>query len=349
MDAGLNEKEEGMRNWIKAMAGVGLAVAGFPIWAQTATVVPVLLCMEYKADINGVTAYFGHINTSAEVVSVPFGQNNFFFPAPPFRGQPTLFDPGTYRKTISVTFPAASYVEWTLNGIKVKAVLSDTSIPGCAAPVEPRALTAVVTGAGSGTVTGAGLDCTHVGGLETTTCVADQDPRTPATLSATPAPGSAFAGWGDACAGTDPGCTLTVNTAKVATARFASLGNVKHILIDPATPSTLYSALDGAGVFKKTAGTDWTASNNGLANLDVGALAIRSDGGALYAGTDGSGIFGTADGGAQWSACAVQPDNLHIRALAFSGATLYAGTAGGVFASADGCASWTALNAGLPN
>lgn len=333
-----------MHKWVKAMAGLGLAASGFLAEAQ-ATVVPVLDCMEYKANINAVTAHFGYVNTAVDVVDVPFGQYNFFTPSPPFRGQPTTFNTGTQRRVFSVTFPASSYVEWNLDGSKVKAMLADTSIPSCAPPT----LSAVVVGSGIGTVATVGLSCSRADGQVSAHCSVDMAPYAAVTLTATPAPGSAFAGWGGACAGTDPSCALTMDVAKTVTANFASLGKVNHIVIDPATPTTLYSALDGAGVFKKTAGTDWAASNVGLANLDVKALALK-DSNTLYAATHGGGMYKSVDAGAGWTACAGQPANLNLLTLVLDAAgTLYAGSDAGVFVSADGCATWSDFNTGLPN
>jgi hypothetical protein len=71
--------------------------------------------------------------------------------------------------------------------------------------------------------------------------------------------------------------------------------------------------------------------------------------GLLFVGLDGSGVYKSTNDGANWAACAAQPDSLSIRSLLISGTTLYAGTTAGVFKSTDGCASWTAMNAGLPN
>ena len=73
------------------------------------------------------------------------------------------------------------------------------------------------SGAGSGTVTSAptGIDCG-------TTCSFDFDYGTAVLLSATPAAGSAFAGWSGDCSGTGT-CTVTVDDAKSVTADFSLL------------------------------------------------------------------------------------------------------------------------------
>jgi len=57
---------------------------------------------------------------------------------------------------------------------------------------------------GSGTVTGAGLDCGKV-------CSAKFTQGSQVTLTATPAAGLKFTGWGGACSGTSQTCTVTIN------------------------------------------------------------------------------------------------------------------------------------------
>src|SRR5438876_1888010 len=51
------------------------------------------------------------------------------------------------------------------------------------------------------------------------TCSAPFDYNTAVTLTATPATGSTFTGWGGACTGTD-GCTVTMTAATTVTATF---------------------------------------------------------------------------------------------------------------------------------
>jgi photosystem II stability/assembly factor-like uncharacterized protein len=71
--------------------------------------------------------------------------------------------------------------------------------------------------------------------------------------------------------------------------------SVFALVIDPATPSTLYAGIDG-GVYRSTdSGARWTAT--GLTNANVQALAIdpRTPS-TLYAGTNGGGVFRDVDG-----------------------------------------------------
>ncbi|HSW03975.1 InlB B-repeat-containing protein [Aquabacterium sp.] len=77
-----------------------------------------------------------------------------------------------------------------------------------------RALTVTVTGSGAVTSVPAGIscgsDCTEVFNHGTTI-----------TLTAAPAAGQAFSGWGGACSGTAPTCTVAMSTARNVTAAFA--------------------------------------------------------------------------------------------------------------------------------
>ncbi|BCS35897.1 hypothetical protein TBR22_A51320 [Luteitalea sp. TBR-22] len=84
-----------------------------------------------------------------------------------------------------------------------------------AAPTTAR-LTVQKAGAGSGRVTGSGIDCGA-------TCQADVAEASAVTLVALPDPGSVFTGWSGACTGTVD-CALTMNGAQDVTATFAVSG-----------------------------------------------------------------------------------------------------------------------------
>ncbi|HQR19103.1 MAG TPA: choice-of-anchor D domain-containing protein, partial [Gemmatimonadales bacterium] len=79
----------------------------------------------------------------------------------------------------------------------------------------PNPLTVSRSGAGSGTVASspAGIDCGAA-------CSANFASGTPVTLTASPANGSLFTGWGGDCAGTGP-CVVTMSAARNVTATFA--------------------------------------------------------------------------------------------------------------------------------
>lgn len=146
--------------------------------------------------------------------------------------------------------------------------------------------------------------------------------------------------------------TYNTNSALIGPLQFSTLAiSTSSIVIDPAAPATLYSGLDGAGVYKSTdSGANWTAATAQPANTRIKALAIQpGDGSKLYAATYGGGAFKSADSGANWSACATQPANLNLLSLTMDTAgKLYAGSEAGVFVSSDACDNWAAMNTGLP-
>jgi hypothetical protein len=77
-------------------------------------------------------------------------------------------------------------------------------------------LTVSTSGAGTVTSSPAGISC---GG----SCRADYRYITPVVLAASPAAGSIFAGWGGACSGTAPTCSVSVDQAKGVSAAFVPL------------------------------------------------------------------------------------------------------------------------------
>jgi hypothetical protein len=60
---------------------------------------------------------------------------------------------------------------------------------------------------------------------------------------------------------------------------------VLSLALDPRAPSTLYSAIENAGIYKTTdGGASWAAAND-----DLGAPAVEPD--RIYAGSFGDGAF----------------------------------------------------------
>ena len=95
--------------------------------AQSLQLYPIKDYVTYDSASNTLTAVFGYLNKEGTYLNVPFGSNNIFLPAPFFRGQPTAFFPGIYHNVFSVTFPANSYVDWTLAETVVHASMEDVS------------------------------------------------------------------------------------------------------------------------------------------------------------------------------------------------------------------------------
>jgi photosystem II stability/assembly factor-like uncharacterized protein len=69
----------------------------------------------------------------------------------------------------------------------------------------------------------------------------------------------------------------------------------RKLVIDPESPDTLYAGTYGQGVSVSTdGGGTWTAMNDGLTNLKVLSLSLRSGGQrVLFAGTEGGAVFRT--------------------------------------------------------
>lgn len=124
---------------------------------------------------------------------------------------------------------------------------------------------------------------------------------------------------------------------------------VTALAFDPATAGLVYAAT-GAGIFRSAdSGQTWTDITGNISNTDVRALAIPVSGSPpLHAGTS-AGVF-TWDG-VNWithtGGLPGNPAYPDVTCLAFSGATLFAGTNGsGIYRSVGG-AAWTQLLTGL--
>src|SRR6266581_4515527 len=121
--------------------------------------------------------------------------------------------------TFSITYtaptnkPPGNYNWWAVDGPTGKPSNTVTySITATAALTLTRINT---TGSGSVRSVPAGINCG-------TTCVGYFAPGTTVTLTATPAAGSVFGGWGGACSGNATTCTLTLDTNKNVSATFVT-------------------------------------------------------------------------------------------------------------------------------
>ena len=148
--------------------------------------------------------------------------------------------------------------------------VSATTVVATFTPVT-FALTLTVEGAGGGTVTStpAGIVCS-------VSCSAAYGVGISVTRTAAPAPGSTFAGWSGACAGT-AACALVLDQARAVTARFI------RVFADPVlTP--LASIIRAAHVTELRAAIDTLRTRQGLAAfpwidpaLVPGATLVRRD------------------------------------------------------------------------
>jgi uncharacterized repeat protein (TIGR02543 family) len=99
-----------------------------------------------------------------------------------------------------------------------------------------------VSVSGAGTVSGGGITC----GNGSSACTAGQSAGSNVTLTAAPASGATFTGWGGACSGTTITCRVTMNAAKSVTATFTGGGT---------TPGTLTIAVSGRGTVSTPLGS----------------------------------------------------------------------------------------------
>ena len=125
--------------------------------------------------------------------------------------------PGTQLTLTAAPAAGSTFAGWSgaCSGTAACAVTVNTATAVTATfNLGPVSLDVTKNGTGGGTVTSSqpGISC----GSD---CSETAAPGTQFTLSATPAAGSTFAGWGGACSGTAP-CTVTVNTATSVTATF---------------------------------------------------------------------------------------------------------------------------------
>ncbi len=112
-----------------------------------------------------------------------------------------------------------------------------------------QGLSLTVTGAG--TVTGSGISC----GNGATDCSELYATGSAVTLTATPASGSTFTGWGGACSGSAATCTVTMSAAQSVSATFATGGTGQATLTVNVTGS---GQVIGPGINCGNGGTDCT-------------------------------------------------------------------------------------------
>lgn len=129
--------------------------------------------------------------------------------------------------------------------------------------------------------------------------------------------------------------------------------SLECLVINPRTPSTLYAAVSGSGVFHSTdSGASWTAMNKGLPDMFVGCLVIDPLApSTLYAGALDGGVFRSSDSGVSWTAMNKGLTDTLVTCLVIdplTPSTLYVGTMGHeVFRSTDSGATWTTASKGL--
>lgn len=116
------------------------------------------------------------------------------------------------------------------------------------------------------------------------------------------------------------------------------------LVVDPATPSTLYVASWGSGVYKTTdSGATWV-QHVLPGGYNCSAILVHPSTGVIYVGTEANGLFKSTDGGTTWSA--VTTGDTFIRSIVIdpsSPSTVYAAAwNNGVIRSIDSGATWAA-------
>src|SRR2546421_8085125 len=80
-------------------------------------------------------------------------------------------------------------------------------------------------------------------------------------------------------------------------------GGVIRALFGVGSPTTYWTAIEGAGIYKSTdAGASWHASHQGLGHKLVRGVAVVPGTSTMYAVTNGGGFYKSTDSGATWTA-----------------------------------------------
>lgn len=156
---------------------------------------------------------------------------------------------------------------------------------------------------GAGTVSGPGISC----GNGSTDCSELYATGSTVTLTATPASGQSFTGWGGACSGTGTTCTLSMDQARTVTAAFGAAGSTATLTITV----TGNGKVTGPGIDCGLGGTDCVESYS--ANTAV-TLTETPGTGATFSGWGGS-CSGTA------ATCTVTLTANKTVSAAFTGST----------------------------
>ncbi len=141
-------------------------------------------------------------------------------------------------------------------------------------PSSTHTLTVLLTGGGSGTVTGSGLQC----GVTTRSCRVPGVPAgTAVTLTAAPGDASAFGGWSGCDTSDGLSCTVTMTSDRVVVATFASAGALR-VTNDHCVPVTeLYVwPVSGTWTVNELASPLPAGSSFAVTGLAAGTYAVQA-------------------------------------------------------------------------
>jgi hypothetical protein len=182
--------------------------------------------------------------------------------------------------TVSLTAtaaPGSAFTGWSgaCTGAAACAITLNDASTVTATFEFQHALSLTLAGTGTGTVTSApaGIDCGAA-------CSASYVAGTTITLTAAAAPGSAFAGWGGACSGTQPTCQITLDQARNATATFTQVQHALSVTLAGTGTGTVTSAPAGIDC-----GSTCTANFPAGTSITLSASATA---GSAFAGWGGA-------------------------------------------------------------
>ena len=134
---------------------------------------------------------------------------------------------------------------------------------------------------GSGTVTGAGINC----GNGSTTCSTTPAVNATVTLTATPAAGATFSGWGGSCSGTIPTCTVQMAAARSVTASFTTGSGAGTTSVLLSVVVTGSGTVSGGGI---TCGNGASGCSANLPTNSAVTLTATPAAGASFSGWAGA-------------------------------------------------------------
>ena len=155
-------------------------------------------------------------------------------------------------------------------------------------PTDNVAVTLLGSGVGTVTDNSTGINCTLTNGAITGACNFNYPVNTQVTLTAAPAVGTAFAGWGAPCSGTSLTCTFTVTAPLNINATFSqqSFGNVNVCPSGQSTPAPCSQNLAINFIIPATSTLGATqVVTQGISELDFALAGGSTCTGSLTAGS----------------------------------------------------------------
>jgi endoglucanase len=204
-------------------------------------------------------------------------------------GRPSALYQNSYPSNVPSTWPAAeayfpSRWVWAANEFTPRQTMRGKMalygyLYGLAAAEPPANPTLVVSksGSGSGTVTSnpSGISCGS-------TCSHDYANGTNVTLTASAGSGSTFTGWGGACFGNDPTCTVSMTLNRSVTATFDPVGLTYTLSVAKAGTGTGTVTSNPSGI---SCGSNCSEAYLSGTSVDLSASA---DSGSAFTGWSGA-------------------------------------------------------------